>query len=93
MFAALPSGWQAYPGMHLDGGDVVGNTGMSGDECFELCRSNANYSAVTFDSAGGICLSHVASEKCNLLLTDASTYHAKKAPPCGESPTGPRGFL
>ncbi|KAI0234652.1 hypothetical protein LSAT2_015026 [Lamellibrachia satsuma] len=79
---ALPSGWQAYPGMHISGGDVIGEPGMSGSECFELCRANSTCLAVTFSSTNGICRSHVAAEKCDLLLSAAFMYHAKKAPPC-----------
>lgn len=79
---ALPSGWQAYPGMQIAGGDVIGKPGISGDVCFELCLASSTCSAVSFSGKDGTCRSHVAADKCRLLLSNVFMYHAKKAPPC-----------
>ncbi|KAK2185499.1 hypothetical protein NP493_234g03006 [Ridgeia piscesae] len=85
----LPSGWQAYPGMRIAGGDVIGSRGISGDGCFELCLANSTCSAVSFDVMDGTCRSHAAADKCRLLLSSAQMYHAKKAPACSECSPSP----
>ena len=83
--AALPSGWQAYPGMRIDFGVPLGGTGMTGDQCVALCDASSTCQAVDFNSGDGTCYSHESmSAKCNVFTAANAVYHTKKPPACGK---------
>lgn len=81
----LPSGWQAYPGMHVSGGEVIGDPAATytGDQCIDLCQNNDTCFAVDFDSETGGCYSLSEDLKCENLASANHVYHAKKPPVCG----------
>ena len=79
---ALPSKWQAYPGMRIDNGVPVGGMEMTGDECLALCLKDPQCEAVDFNSGDGTCYKHDKTRKCDVLLAANAVYHLKKPGLC-----------
>ena len=70
--------------MQIANGTPIGGSGLTGDQCVNLCFIDATCHAVDFNSGDGTCYKHDAAQKCDVLQALNEVYHAKRPPVCSK---------